>query len=429
MNDVFVPSVIEGYTLEKQIGVGTTSVVWLSTHIKTNMQVAIKIIPKVRINDTRCIARFSREVNLLKSMDHPLIAQLFQIFEDENNHYFVLEFAEGGNLVSMIAENGNLVESVAKQIFIQLISVLEYMHSVKNVAHRDIKAENILLDKHRHLRLIDFGFSRSFTWEDPTLITACGSPGYIPPEMIKKQGYTVSADIWSAGVLLYTMVVGHLPFEGDTVIQILQKIAYNEPNIPRFLSPNIQDLLKRMLCKDPLQRITIRGIKEHPWFSEPIYNELLEMIPSSLTVREDEDRFPYEFDEEIGTELHNLGIDTSNIEFNLNNRLYDETTASYLILFKNKLSKEMAPLFSLPPSMRDKDEKRQSPIPITNIEHHPTSPKQTRNRSNTLEGNFSTSTELKQTSSRKPSPTHSPPLIAPKIPKRVSSSYVTSGFE
>lgn len=343
-----IPSSIGNYNISKKIGVGSFSSVWLGVNTVCNVEVAIKIIPKTIVSKPSNIIRFEREVSFLKQLDHPLIAQLFEILEDANNHYFVMELAQNGDLLSFVNATGTLLEQLAKQYFVQLVSVLEYMHNDKMIAHRDLKAENILLDKYNNIRLIDFGFSRQFTEDDPNLQTTCGSPAYIPPEMIKRQPYTIAADVWSLGVLLYAIVVGRLPFEDpeNSVTRILTKIAYEEPYIPRNLSPELQQLLPRMLCKNPDRRITIEEIKAHPWYPRDAEERLNTFIRGS----DDEIKTDFAFDEAIEEEMAKMGVDTTTLRQRLRVHEFDPDTAIYLMLKKRSMTESLRAIVSIPPA-------------------------------------------------------------------------------
>jgi serine/threonine protein kinase len=175
-------------------------------------------------------------------------------------------------------DNGRLSEDQARRYFTQLLTVLEYLHSEQKVAHRDLKCENVLLDRYNNIRLIDFGLSNQFTDLNPQLRTACGSPAYAAPEMIQGNTYTYTADIWSAGILLFALVAGYLPFDDDRASGVLQKVVHSEVGYPAFISPQLRDLLQKMICKDPEERITLDMIKAHPWFSQSQYHLLKDVI-------------------------------------------------------------------------------------------------------------------------------------------------------
>lgn len=336
-----IPAYIGEFMVLNKIGSGAFSTVYRGMHNATKMDVAIKVIDKRNFTDEKTITRFQREVSLLKQMNHPMINELFAVYEDENYHYLVMEYSPNGDLLTFINKNGKLIEPIARRYFVQLFSVIEYLHKEKKVAHRDLKAENILLDRFFNLRLIDFGLSNVFTDDNNVFDTKCGSPAYVPPEMILGYGYTPAADTWSTGVLLYAMALGCLPFEDANIKKTLQLIAYQQPQIPTSISPALADLLQKLLTKDPLLRISLDKIKEHPWFSKLEYDAIYayQKKVQEITV-----------DPEIVSQMEGMGINTDSLRQNLFMGVYDDTTAVYRMLRKAKVTFEMKTAMRARPS-------------------------------------------------------------------------------
>lgn len=329
---------IEDYQVLNTIGEGSFATVHLAIHIPTKKRVAIKIVPRNNFQDPDHMKRFEREVNLIKTIDHPFVAEFFELREDYQYFYIIMEYAANGNMLDYVNNSGELSEPVARRYFIQLISVLEYLHIEKHIAHRDLKAENVLLDRNNNIRLIDFGLSILYSNEDPNLKTACGSPAYASPEMIKGQTYTSSSDLWSAGILLYAMVQGELPYDDENIQKLLHKIIYTEPEYPVPISVQLRDLLDKLLQKDPNSRITLQKIKEHPWFSQTDYANLISSdyrISRKLIVAPDHDR-PIDF--EILTKMGNLGYDFQALASSLLQNENNRTTAVYRMLRKDKIT-------------------------------------------------------------------------------------------
>ena len=266
---------INEYVFQRKLGEGAFASVWQAHSTKANIDVAIKVLPKQFLSDEASITRLHREINLQKGLDHPYIAKFYEHIEDEENHYLVMEHVVNGNLLDYVNDRGRLNDVQARKYFLQIISVLDYLHNTKHIAHRDLKAENVLLDKNYNIKIIDFGLSNSFTESQPNLSTACGSPAYAAPEMIKGEQYTKAADIWSAGILLYAICACELPFDDEDTQIVLQRIVYTEPRYPHFMSSALVDLLKKMLIKNPQKRITIEGIKNHHWFSKVDYSTVV----------------------------------------------------------------------------------------------------------------------------------------------------------
>lgn len=167
---------VGNYLMREQIGSGAFASVWLATHLTSQSNVAIKVISKASLQNANSKTRFNREVSILKRMHHPFIAEFFESIEDDRNYYIIMEYAENGNMSNFVNSKGQLTELQARHYFSELISVLDYLHEDRKVVHRDLKSENILLDKYNNIRVIDFGLSNVFTLNNPQLSTACGSP-------------------------------------------------------------------------------------------------------------------------------------------------------------------------------------------------------------------------------------------------------------
>jgi len=183
----------------------------------------------------------------------------------------------GGELFDHILAHRYLKEKDAAKLFAQLISGVHYLHQ-KKIVHRDLKLENLLLDKHRNVIITDFGFANRFEHkQDDLMATSCGSPCYAAPELVISEGLYVGSavDIWSCGVILYAMLSGYLPFDDDPAnpdgdnINLLYRYIVNTPlTFPEYLSIEARDLLSRMLVPDPLSRCDLESIMGHPWLKD-----------------------------------------------------------------------------------------------------------------------------------------------------------------
>ena len=333
-----IPNQVGQYSILEILGSGAFATVYKAQHIFTMTPVAIKVIPKKNLRNKVEFELLQREVSLIKSMDHPFIAMFYEALDDDKNFYLVQELVENGNLLDYVNACKGLSERQAAHIFIQLISVLDYLHNVRHVAHRDLKAENVLLDRNNNVRLVDFGLSKAFTRDDPFLKTTCGSPAYVAPEIIREQPYTAAADIWSTGILLYAMTVGQLPFSGDNISYMLQQILLVNPRMPHHLSPSLRNLLERLLVKEPNTRITISEIENHPWVSgEPeacLFST--EKRVDSLKVVD-----PQHLDSGVISEMRILGIDTSGLVQELTANQINSRTAVYKMLRRQKSMDEL----------------------------------------------------------------------------------------
>ena len=265
---------IGDYILFEQIGQGTFSKVTRAFHIITEQIVAVKILDKQKIEDEIDIERIIREIEILRSISHPNISQMYETYSTVHNFYLMMEYVDGGDLFDYISDNCYLPEKKACFFFRQLISVMEYLAEL-GISHRDIKPENILLDKdHENIKVIDFGLS-NYCMDHELLHSSCGSPCYASPEMLSGNPYSgTTTDLWSAGIVLYSMLVGALPFDDQELHKLYEQIKLGKFYIPSTLSLEAIDLLKRILQVDPNKRITIQELKEHKWFNienNPMY--------------------------------------------------------------------------------------------------------------------------------------------------------------
>ena len=258
---------IGDYILLEQIGQGTFSKVTKAFHTISEQIVAVKILDKQKIEDEIDIERINREINILRNINHPNICQMYETYTTIHNYYLMMEYLEGGNLFDYIKEKNYLSEHKACYFFRQLISVMEYLYLL-GISHRDIKPENILLNKeHTQIKVIDFGLS-NYSIEHELLKSSCGSPCYASPEMLSGRPYSgLGTDMWSGGVVLYSMLVGGLPFDDVKIENLYQQIKEGKFFIPSTLSLEAIDLLKKILRVDPEKRITIEELKQHPWFN------------------------------------------------------------------------------------------------------------------------------------------------------------------
>lgn len=170
------PSAPREFILESQLGSGSFASVWVAMHVNLRKRVAIKIITKHSVRTPKARHRFDREVAIHKEIQHPHIASLFSTTENILNFYLVMEYIPGGSLHQKIASNGRLSEGEAHHYFVQILSALDYLHNEKHIAHRDLKADNIVIDQNNNIRLIDFGFSKIFDNNTDPMTTLCGSP-------------------------------------------------------------------------------------------------------------------------------------------------------------------------------------------------------------------------------------------------------------
>lgn len=244
----------------------------LAVNRKTNERVAIKIMEKSKIRAMEFTKQVKREILVMSKLKHPNVVKLNEVMRSDTRIYVVMELLPGGDLFARIGQVHD--EHEARKIFQQIVNGVHYCHS-KGVAHRDLKAENVLLDDKGNVKISDFGFS-SFVGVDSVtglLYTQCGTPEYCAPEIISsgsQKGYDgMKADTWSIGIILYALLVGRLPFLAPTIESLFDLILdENVPTYPMHLSAEAKDLLDNLLVKDPKMRYNLTMVKTHPWFRQ-----------------------------------------------------------------------------------------------------------------------------------------------------------------
>jgi len=255
------------FLLGETIGRGSIGRVKLAVHKETGFKVAIKIIDKEKITEVNphLLQKIEREIVLMKLLKHRNILKLYEVYETSKYLFLILEYAEGGELFEYLVARGGLPVDQSLDYFYQLITGLDYCHS-HFVYHRDLKPENLLLSaNHKVLKIADFGLA-AFEPELSMCSTSCGSPHYASPEIIAGKKYDGSlSDIWSCGVILYSLVTGRLPFEDQNLPALLSKIKKGKYfPVPQYVPEGVRDLIERCLVTDPAKRITLEEILVHP---------------------------------------------------------------------------------------------------------------------------------------------------------------------
>ncbi|XP_033027517.1 serine/threonine-protein kinase SIK2 isoform X1 [Lacerta agilis] len=316
------------YEIEGTLGKGNFAVVKLGRHRITRSEVAIKIIDKSQLDSVN-LEKIYREVQIMKMLDHPHIIKLYQVMETKSMLYLVTEYAKNGEIFDYLANHGRLSESEARRKFWQILSAVEYCHSRK-IVHRDLKAENLLLDNNMNIKIADFGFGNFYKSGEP-LTTWCGSPPYAAPEVFEGQQYEgPQLDIWSMGVVLYVLVCGALPFDGPTLPILRQRVLEGRFRIPYFMSEECEHLIRRMLVLDPSKRLTIAQIKEHKWMLVEVPVQRPVLYPQG---QENEPSIG-EYNEQVLRLMHSLGIDQQKTIESLQDKSYNHFAAIYYLLIE-----------------------------------------------------------------------------------------------
>lgn len=262
------------WKLGRTLGRGSTGRVRLAKNVDTAKLAAVKIVPKSNFkklenpkyksdDPTKLPYGIEREIIIMKLISHPNIMGLYDVWENKNDLYLILEYIEGGELFDYLIKRGKLLEHEAVSYFKQIINGIGYLHQF-NICHRDLKPENLLLDFDKNIKIADFGMA-ALEVDLKLLETSCGSPHYASPEIVAGQNYHgAPSDIWSCGIILFALLTGHLPFDDENIRKLLMKVQNGKFIMPPDLSWEAKDLISRMLRVNPEDRISVEKILTHP---------------------------------------------------------------------------------------------------------------------------------------------------------------------
>ncbi|KAK5112970.1 hypothetical protein LTR62_003792 [Meristemomyces frigidus] len=264
---------VGNYTLGRLIGKGSFGKVYLASHKLTN---GSKVVLKSAKKDD---ANLAREIHHHRQFLHPHIARLYEVIVTESLVWLVLEWCPGDELYNHLLKHGRMEPAKVQKIFTQLVGAVSYVHG-KSCVHRDLKLENILLDKHENVKLVDFGFTREYQGVTSYLQTWCGTVCYSAPEMLKGEKYAgEKVDVWSLGIILYALLCGELPWDDDDEATTKQLILKEDPKLPDYLPDPAKELIKKLLAKRPILRPALGDILKDLWLAEhaPQQHEILKV--------------------------------------------------------------------------------------------------------------------------------------------------------
>ena len=330
-NRISKGKILDGqFIVGEEIGKGTFGIVRIATHIITGEKVAVKMLYKEKILEESDKKRLEREIKILKILKHKNIVHLYNVFQTSSTIYLVMEYIKGKELFEIIVKKKRLSELESLQYYQQLISGIEYLGKIR-VAHRDLKPENLLIDSKNVLKIADFGLSNIYK-NNELLSTDCGSPCYASPEMLSGEKYFgLSSDIWSSGIILYTMLCGKLPFEDKNNSVLYQKIREGKFSIPEFLSQNAKDILIKILNVDPKKRLNISQIKSHPWFNQI---DQRKYMSKGLLLN----KYIVPIDEDIINKMENeYEYNSKEIRINLLKNKHNYITTTYYLILAKKI--------------------------------------------------------------------------------------------
>lgn len=263
--------IVDYYKFEEELGAGSFAVVKSAVNKKTGEVVAVKIIDRKEMQEDDEVALQS-EIEILSSLEHPNVVKMYEVFDESDYMYIVLECMTGGELFDRIVEKESYSEKEAADTILPIVDAIRYCHDT-GIIHRDLKPENLLYetkDEDSVIKISDFGLAR-FLPTDVFATTACGTPGYVAPEILLGKGYGASVDVWSIGITLYILLCGFPPFYNDDNAALFEEIKKGEFEYPSPYWDDISDMAKDLISKilkvDPDERMTIDGILSHPWIT------------------------------------------------------------------------------------------------------------------------------------------------------------------
>ena len=261
---------ISDFTFIKELGVGSYGRVILVQHKMTQAKYAIKAIDKRNKVNVKEKQYFRREIEIMYRVHHPNVVKLFGHFEDNNFCYFIMEYIPGGNIYSLLPKNG--IRKVSTQNIVSImkdvISATYFLHyMIPPIILRDIKTENVVLDNNMVAKLTDFGWS-NYIQGDIKRTTVCGTPVYLAPEIINNTGHDEKVDIWCIGVLMFELLTGSAPFQGEDVQTVKSNISRLKIRWPKGMDRDAVDLISKILKYNPDERLSLEQILLHPFFTK-----------------------------------------------------------------------------------------------------------------------------------------------------------------
>ncbi|KAF2714619.1 Pkinase-domain-containing protein [Pleomassaria siparia CBS 279.74] len=264
------------FQIQRTLGTGSFGRVHLVQSKHNQRFYAVKVLKKAQVVKMKQVEHTNDERRMLQQVKHPFLITLWGTFQDSKNLYMVMDFVEGGELFSLLRKSQRFPNPVAKFYAAEVTLALDYLHQ-QNIIYRDLKPENLLLDRHGHLKITDFGFAKEvpdITW------TLCGTPDYLAPEVVASKGYNKSVDWWSLGILIFEMLCGFTPFwDGGSPMKIYENILKGRVKYPPYIHPDAQDLLQKLITPDLTKRLgNLHGgskdVMNHPWFAEVTWERL-----------------------------------------------------------------------------------------------------------------------------------------------------------
>jgi len=256
------------YDIGKHLGSGNFAEVKECTRKSDGLKCAVKIIDKAKVGDMEDAVQ--TEIDIMRAIDHPNVVKLLGVYDEKKKMNLVMELVTGGELFDRIVERGNYTEADAAKLIGDLCTALHYLHS-KHIVHRDLKPENLLYADKRDdapIKLADFGLAK-LVGGAVVMQTACGTPGYVAPEVLANKGYGLEVDMWSVGVILYILLCGFPPFYEDELPALFRQIMSGRYDFPSpwwdNISQDAKALVNGLLVVDPKKRMTAEHVLKNKW--------------------------------------------------------------------------------------------------------------------------------------------------------------------
>ncbi|SMQ49329.1 unnamed protein product [Zymoseptoria tritici ST99CH_3D7] len=267
---------LNDFQISRTLGTGSFGRVHLVQSKHNSRFYAVKVLKKAQVYKMKQVEHTNDERKMLQRCRNPFLITLWGTWQDSKNLYMVMDFIEGGELFSLLRKSQRFPNPVAKFYAAEVTIALDYLHSM-NIIYRDLKPENLLLDRHGHIKITDFGFAKEvpdITW------TLCGTPDYLAPEVVSSKGYNKSVDWWSLGILIFEMLAGFTPFwDSGSPLKIYENILKGRVKYPPYIHPDAQDLLSKLITADLTKRLgNLHGgsqdVMNHAWFAEVTWDRL-----------------------------------------------------------------------------------------------------------------------------------------------------------
>jgi serine/threonine protein kinase len=297
---------------------------YLARHKITGLTVAIREYSR---EDPDAMRDFEHESAYLRNIFHPFIIGLVEIIEMPMCFYLVVEWPESGSLMDIVNKWGPISEPAAKAILMQILCAFEYLHYARRTPFFNLTLENVRLDQHQHIRIGNFAIPKKYD-----------SVVYSAPEVLLNQSLAETSDIWTIGVLLFVLTVGHFPFHDSNQGRLLQKIVGEDPIFPVSISPMFSDLLHRLLAKDPSLRLSLKGIKQHPWILSTIAFDFAAIDRLRISL---DPIIATSLDPDIEAELEALGLSVVDLKGAFLQEQQTLATVSYSMRLRQKMADEL----------------------------------------------------------------------------------------